>query len=170
MVVSEGLATAQATQSSDVYARRGGAWAGEADGVDSIAQTFKIDPQQRISLMELMNRISATGIGTDDPRVREMVADPSDADGRDGGRLTMKQFSAACEASGGLIARALRGDLVVPDFARLQRELQEMYASVRVNRGGAVADYIPQLKGRSREVRNRGLHGRRAAVQHRRHH
>ena len=146
MVVSEGLATAQATQSSDVYARRGGAWAGEADGVDSIAQTFKIDAQQRISLMELMNRISATGIGTDDPRVREMVADPSDADGRDGGRLTMKQFSAACEASGGLIARALRGDLVVPDFARLQRELQEMYASVRVNRGGAVADYIPQLK------------------------
>ena len=84
MVVSEGLATAQATQSSDVYARRGGAWAGEADGVDSIAQTFKIYAQQRISLMELMTRISATVIGSYEPRVRVLVADPSDADGRDG--------------------------------------------------------------------------------------
>ena len=113
MVVSEDPATAPATQSSDVYTRRGAAWAGAAGGVDSIARTFKTDGQQRISLMELMNRISAMRIGADDPRVREIVADPSDADGREGGRLTMKQFSAVCEASGGLIARALRGDLVV---------------------------------------------------------
>ena len=119
MVVSEDPATARATQSSDVYTRRGAAWAGEADRVNPVAQTFKTDAQQRISLMELMNRISATGIGADDPRVREMVADPSDADGLDGGRLTMKQFSAVCEASGGLIARALRGDLVVPCFVAL---------------------------------------------------
>ena len=146
MVVSDGPATVQATQSTDVYVRRGAAWSGEADGVGSVAQTFKIDAQQRISLMELMNRIGATGIGADDPRIREIVADPSDADGIDGGRLTMKQFSAVCEASGGLIARALRGDLVVPDFARLQGELAEMYASVQANRSGAVADYIPQLK------------------------
>src|ERR1700755_1593157 len=146
MVVSEGLATAQTTRSSDVYASRGAAWVGASGGVDSVARTFKLDAQQRISLMELMNRISATGIGTDDPRVRQLVADPSEADGLDGGRLTMKQFSAGCEASGGLIARALRGDLVVPDFARLQSELAEMYGCVKTNRGGAVADYIPQLK------------------------
>jgi glutaminase len=146
MVVSEDPATARATQPRDVYTRRDAAWAGEAGGVDTVARTFKIDAQQRISLMELMNRLSAAGIGADDPRVSEMVADPSGADGLDGGRLTMKQFSAVCDASGGLIARALRGDLVVPDFARLRSEPQEMYASVRANRGGAVADYIPQLK------------------------
>jgi hypothetical protein len=72
-----------------------------------------MDGQQRISLMELMNRIRSAGIEANDPRVREIVADPSGADGLDCGRLTMKQFSAVCEASGGLIARALRGDLVV---------------------------------------------------------
>jgi glutaminase len=75
-----------------------------------------------------------------------MVANLPDADGHDGGGLTMEQFSAVCDASGGLIARALRGDLVVPDFSRLQNELQDMYAGVREQNGGAVADYIPQLK------------------------
>jgi glutaminase len=134
----QALATA-----ADGFARRGAAWAG---GVGSIAQTFETDAQQRISLVELMNRIGTTGIGADDPRVGEIVADPLDADGLDGGRLTMEQFFVVCEASGGLIARTLRGDLVIPDFPRLESELQEMYASVGANRGGAVADYIPQLK------------------------
>jgi glutaminase len=146
MVVSDNPAAVLAAQSSDAYAHRGVAWAQEASGIDAVAQTFKTDAQQRISLMELINAISATGIAADDPRVRQILAGPSDGDGIDGGRLTMKQFSAVCEASGGLIARALRGDLVVPDFARLKGELQEMYASVRANGDGAVADYIPQLK------------------------
>lgn len=124
---------------ADGFASRGATRGGE---VGSIAQTFKADTQQRISLMELLNRISTTGIGTDDPRVRETL----DADGRDGGGLTLEQFVAVCEASGGLIARALRGDLVIPDFSRLETELHEIYHTVRDNSDGAVADYIPQLK------------------------
>jgi glutaminase len=146
MVVSKPAAMARATQPNGGYARRGAAWAGESGGVNSIAKTFKTDAQQRISLMELMTRIRTAGIGTDDPRVREIVTDPLDADGHDGGRLTMNQFTAVCEASGGLIARALRSDLVVPDFPRLASEIQDMYAGVQTNNGGAVADYIPQLK------------------------
>jgi glutaminase len=126
----------------DSFVRRGASWAGDAGGVGSIAQTFKTDAQQRISLIELMNRISTTGIGADDPRVREIL----DSDDRQGSGLTIEQFAAICEASGGLIARALRGDLVIPDFPRLESELREMYATVRANSAGAVADYIPQLK------------------------
>jgi hypothetical protein len=79
---------------ADGFASRGATRGGE---VGSIAQTFKADTQQRISLMELLNRISTTGIGTDDPRVRETL----DADCRDGGGLTLEQFVAVCEASGG---------------------------------------------------------------------
>jgi glutaminase len=116
--------------------------AGYTRGVGSITETFKRDAQQRISLIELMNRISTTGIGTDDPRVRETL----DASGRDGGGLTAEQFAAVCQASGGLIARALTGDLVIPDFPRLENDLREMYENVRENSDGVVADYIPQLK------------------------
>ena len=146
MVVSKRAAMARAAQPKGGHARRGAAWAGQSGGVSSIAQTFKTDAQQRISLMELMTRIRTAGIGSDDPRVREIVAELPDGNSHDGGGLTMQQFTAVCEASGGLIARALRGDLAVPDFARLESELADMYARVRADDGGAVADYIPQLK------------------------
>lgn len=136
----------RAAPGSAAHARRGAAGPGESGGVASIAQTFKMDSHQRISLMELMTRIGAAGIESDDPRVREIVAELSDRDADGGGGLTMNQFTNVCEASGGLIARALRGDLVVPDFSRFTSELQAMYARVREDTGGAVADHIPQLR------------------------
>jgi glutaminase len=146
MVVSKRAATVRAAQPVASHPHRGIPAAGESGGVGALAATFKMDGQQRISLMELMTRIRSAGIEPDDPRVLEMVADLPDANGHDGGGLTMEQFTAICEASGGLIARALRGDLVVPDFARLKSELAEMYTQVQADDGGAVADYIPQLK------------------------
>jgi hypothetical protein len=54
--------------------------------------------------------------------VREIVAELPDGNGHNGGGLKMEQFTAVREASGGLIARALQGDLAVPDFSRLERE------------------------------------------------
>ena len=146
MVVSKRAATERAAPPKGGFAGRGAAWAEQSGVVSSIAQTFKTDAQQRISLMELMTRIRTAGIGSDDPRVREIVAELADGNSHDGGGLTMQQFTDVCEASGGLIARALRGDLAVPDFARLESELADMYARVRADTGGAVADYIPQLK------------------------
>jgi hypothetical protein len=61
MVVSEDPATARATQSSDVYTRRDAAWAGEAGGVDTVAQTSKTDAQKWISLMELNEQAQLHG-------------------------------------------------------------------------------------------------------------
>jgi glutaminase len=115
-------------------------------GVSSIAGTFKRDAQQRISLMEVMTRIREAGIGPDDPRIEDIIAGIADSGSNDGGGLSLDQFNSVCEASGALIARALRGDLVVPDFPRLEHELSEMYAKVRDNTTGAAADYIPQLQ------------------------
>ena len=146
MVVSKRAALVRAAQRKGGDAGRGAVWAEQSGGVGAIAQTFKTDAQQRISLMELMTRIRTAGIGPDDPRVREIVAELADGNSHDGGGLTMQQFSAVCEASGGLIARALRGDLAVPDFARLESEFADMYTGVRADDGGAVADYIPQLR------------------------
>jgi glutaminase len=133
MVVSKRAATARAAHPKGGHTRRGAAWAEQSGGVSSIAQTFKTDAQHRISLMELMTRIRTAGIGSDDPRVREIVAELPDGNSHDGGGLTMQQFTAVCEASGGLIARALRGDLAVPDFARLESELAGMYDRVQTD-------------------------------------
>jgi glutaminase len=146
MVASTRSAMTRAARPRSVYGRGDVPAAGESGGVSAIAATFKLDGQQRISLMELMTRIHSAGIEPDDPRVREMIAGLPDTGGHDGGGLTIEAFTAICEASGGLIARALRGDLVVPDFPLLKSELQQMADRVRADDGGEVADYIPQLK------------------------
>ena len=145
MATSKGSATAGDAQSERGFPHSSASVAWESGSVSAIAQTFNRDARQRISLMELITRIGTEGIGPDDPRVREIIADLPDSDGNHGGGLTMQQFTAVCESSGGLIARALRGDLVIPDFVRLEAELQEMYTQVRADNGGAPADYIPQL-------------------------
>jgi hypothetical protein len=68
MAVTNCAATALPTASTSGPGRRGGAWAAdEPDGFDALVETFKTDTQQRISLMELMSRIRATGISPDDP-------------------------------------------------------------------------------------------------------
>ena len=146
MVAPKRSALTRAAHPRSGYGRGDAPAAGESGGVGSIAATFKMDGQQRISLMELMTRIRSAGIEPDDPRVREMIAGLPASDGNDAGGLTIEQFTAICEANGGLIARALRGDLVIPDFPLLKSELQEMSERVMADGGGAVADYIPQLK------------------------
>jgi EF-hand domain len=101
MVASKRSAMTRAARPRSGYGRGDVAAAGASGGASSIAATFKLDGQQRISLMELMTRIRSAGIGPDDPRVREMIAGLPDTDGRDGGGLTIEQFTAICEASGG---------------------------------------------------------------------
>lgn len=44
-----------------------------------------------------------------------------------------------------LLGRALRGELVIPDFSAFSQRLGEIFESVRSNRDGNVASYIPQL-------------------------
>ncbi|XP_078384438.1 glutaminase kidney isoform, mitochondrial-like isoform X2 [Oculina patagonica] len=44
-----------------------------------------------------------------------------------------------------LIESALRGDLVIPEFSRLTKPIEEIYNKCKENKEGKVADYIPQL-------------------------
>ena len=101
MVVSENPAMTRAARPRSGYGGGDVPAASESGGVSAIAATFKMDGQQRISLMELMTRIRSAGIGPDDPRVREMIAGLPEADRDDGGGLTIEQFSVICEPAGG---------------------------------------------------------------------
>ena len=44
-----------------------------------------------------------------------------------------------------LIERALRGDLIIPDFPAFCDDIREIYETSKRNQTGKVADYIPQL-------------------------
>jgi glutaminase len=98
-----------------------------------------------ISRLELVDRLVQAGIAADDPRIQAALASTQTRDGESHG-LTLERFIALCQRDRGLIARAIRGDLVIPDFHTLTAEIREMYRSLLADDRGAVADYIPQLK------------------------
>ena len=98
-----------------------------------------------VSRLELVNRLDQAGIPADDPRVQASLAATQNRPGESSG-LTLDRFIAACQRDSGLIARAIRGDLVIPDFARFTKELREVYQTLLADDRGVVADYIPQLK------------------------
>ncbi|MFI7605776.1 glutaminase A [Micromonospora sp. NPDC049366] len=97
-----------------------------------------------ISQLELINRISQTGISTADPRLQATLNHARSESGDTRG-LNLDTFVTICQRDNDLIARALRGELVIPDFASFTDDLVDMYKSLLDDDRGAVADYIPQL-------------------------
>ncbi|MFD6568934.1 glutaminase A [Micromonospora profundi] len=97
-----------------------------------------------ISQLELINRLNQAGISTGDARLQQSL-DQVRVQSGDARGLNLDSFVAMCQRDNDLIARALRGDLVIPDFATFTEELTGMYKSLLDDDRGAVADYIPQL-------------------------
>ncbi|MFE9328779.1 glutaminase [Nocardia sp. NPDC052278] len=117
----------------------------EAGYYRKVFESFAVDSDGNISPLELMNRLHAAGLSPRDPRVRDSIDQLApDGEGADRG-LSFQRFVEACQSGGQLIARAVRGDLVIPDFPALTGDISEMYDQLRSNDTGSVADYIPQL-------------------------
>lgn len=128
-----GLGQRDATRSID----KGGAY-------QKLFDSFSHAADGTISRLELIDRLDQAGIATDDPRIQDALANTRTRDGESRG-LTLERFIEICQRDRGLVARAIRGDLVIPDFATFTAELREMYRSLLDDNRGAVADYIPQL-------------------------
>jgi len=60
-------------------------------------------------------------------------------------KIPLETFLQVAELDNGLILRALLGQLVVPDFREFCTDLRKLFEEVKKNKGGANADYIPQL-------------------------
>src|SRR5262249_47072443 len=82
----------------------------------------------------------------DDRRVQDALSAFEGRDNQASGGITLERFAKIGQANGGLIARAINGDLVIPDFARFATELCEIYEELLGDDRGAIADYIPQLR------------------------
>ncbi len=94
----------------------------------------------RRALIEALTRV---GLRTDDQRLASsmtlLAAYPDDA------QLTEAQLLAVIRPNLILIERALRGELVIPDFPALCDDIAAIAERARKAVGGKVADYIPQL-------------------------
>ncbi|MGW2366755.1 glutaminase A [Streptomyces sp. NPDC001667] len=119
------------------------------DGEDhpSVFGCFEQDASGRFSPDRLLKVLRQAGILTDDPRIAETVANldrpaPAPAEPL---LLSAEEFAAATRRNRGIIERAARGELAVPDFPALVEDLRRIHQEVRADRTGAVAAYIPQL-------------------------
>ncbi|MFE3560346.1 glutaminase A [Streptomyces sp. NPDC059193] len=113
--------------------------------VRDLFDSFKKDTEGRISRVEITARLQQAGITPDDPRIVDAWSSLGVA-ADDGGRLSLDQFATLCEQNGRLLARAITGELVIPDFPSLIEDITEIYERLLSSKGGEVADYIPQLK------------------------
>jgi hypothetical protein len=92
-----------------------------------------------ISRMEIVNRLRQAGLPADDPRIVDTLEAFEGREGHHRG-ITFERFVEIGQANGSLITRAIRGDLVIPDFHTFADEIAEVYESLLDDKRGKVAD------------------------------
>ncbi|MGF1426452.1 glutaminase A [Kitasatospora sp. LaBMicrA B282] len=112
-------------------------------------RTFGRDHTGRLSPDQVLAQLHQAGILPDDPRIAETVANLNSARPAPPEPeplvMTVAELAAATQRNSGLISKAARGELAVPDFPALVGDIRRIYAEVCADTRGAVADYIPQL-------------------------
>ncbi len=96
-----------------------------------------------ITTDQIMMHLAQTGFSADDPRlaglnegVRQLV-DPR--------KIDATTFASLLQRAPAIVERAVRGELVIPQFAEFSAQVEEVFEKTRSNRNGEVASYIPQL-------------------------
>ena len=95
-----------------------------------------------VSRGALRDALARSGLQGDDPRLASAFAA---LEAEDASQLDYAAFHRAVQPAALLIEKALQGRLVIPRFDEFAAELESIFGRVEENRGGAVADYIPQL-------------------------
>ena len=119
--------------------------AGDVGFYRALFDSFEKDASGRISRLDVLSRLRQAGIVPDDPRIQKAWVALQDVE-PDEQALDLDRFTALCQRNSALIARAVRSDFVIPDFRAFAADVTEIFNALTLHRGGAVADYIPQLK------------------------
>lgn len=116
-------------------------------------QSLDYDNDGWVTRADLAGVLAELGIDTSDPRIAEcmaaidahLAARSASSQSPGGDSISRETLCAAMRPNILFLERALRGDLVIPDFADFRVEMDRIYAAARASREGRVADYIPQL-------------------------
>lgn len=95
-----------------------------------------------ISASDILHALSQSGIAIDDARLANLRAR---LDELAEGAIDEQGFDALLDGVGQLLARAQKGELVIPDFAHFSAQVEDLFGKVSAINDGEVADYIPQL-------------------------
>jgi glutaminase len=102
-----------------------------------------------IYYVDLIGALEAVGILRTDKRIKIEETDieyVTEEEGDSAGRISFRNFKKIIQRSqGNLIQDSIKGNLIVPDFKSLSKEINRIYNVTKKNNSGKVATYIPQL-------------------------
>ena len=97
-----------------------------------------------ITLADLGKVLLSKGIKKEDPRLKKFLSVMREHEKLASTQDELKHNDCLNESLS-LVKRALYGQLVIPEFESFTERVTDLYESVKPNRSGHVADYIPQL-------------------------
>ena len=109
----------------------------------ALFESLDINGNNEITKKDILDALKSKGILKDDPRIKETVQKLKQFTDTD--LIDVFKFHDIIFQNITLVERALKGDLIIPDFRSFSTIVTSVFESVRSNMSGAVADYIPQL-------------------------
>lgn len=113
------------------------------DAAESARALLDAMGEPRGAPSRLVEALTTAGLRPDDPRVAAAVQALERFS--DDTRLGEDELVEVLGDGFALVARALEGDLVIPEFESFSRELRHIFDRTRPREEGKVASYIPQL-------------------------
>lgn len=92
---------------------------------------------------DLTGKLAQCGLDAVDPRLKILYTELGKYGDRE--KIELPAFAARVRSNNMLLTRALRGELVLPQFSLFTEDLAKVLEIVCRNKKGKVADYIPQL-------------------------
>ncbi|NEQ49037.1 MAG: glutaminase A [Leptolyngbya sp. SIO3F4] len=118
----------------------------ETEEASSLFRLLDRDHQDKVTIERLWKRLAENGILRDDPRLHELEGklEPKTSKQVEDGAIDDLEFKEII-CHNALVKKAIAQELTIPDFADFCREIKGLYEETKKNKGGKVADYIPQL-------------------------
>ena len=110
---------------------------------ESLFDSLDVFGKDVIFKRDFLSALNSRGILNDDSRIKESISKINKL--KDNDPINMPLFHEIISSNITLIERALKGDLIIPDFRSFSDDVNEIFKSCKKNMGGNVADYIPQL-------------------------
>lgn len=105
--------------------------------------SFKTDNNDTIKITDIIHKIQNEGFLHDDPRLKDIFHNfkqyPSNT-------IDYIQFKSCIEKHICIFNKIMTKQLIIPDFPQFTENIKNIYDLTEYDRGGHVADYIPQLK------------------------
>ncbi|NKB57450.1 MAG: glutaminase A [Alphaproteobacteria bacterium] len=98
-----------------------------------------------VTAKDIQSRLAQAGLSDDDPRLSALRDRLADCGNDPAKIIDAATFAEILQAGQSLVERAMKEELVIPQFSVFAEHLRTLFDEVKSNRSGDLASYIPQL-------------------------